>query len=212
MIEFIGSILVSSIRNLFNKQPDVLIHTSATGMTEWNLGHHIANEINTYIFWLNHDLDVMKRNHENRRPDIIFHRRGTNSLNFLVLELKCTNHIDNDIRKIQEDWMGNDLCYRYGASVIIRSQHDYTVRVFENGLDAPQCFDQRTTYIEPPEVSDEQKGRLRQFVSQISESERELRHDVNNRIFFNNRGLSPLMDNLDTAIAGIYGVRAREAI
>ncbi|BBA70617.1 hypothetical protein [Geobacter sulfurreducens] len=209
MIDLIGSILISSIRNLFNKQQDVLTHTSATGMTEWNLGHHLANEINRYIFWLNHDLDVMKRNHENRRPDIIYHRRGINSLNFLVVELKCTNYIDSDIRKIKEDWMGADLCYRYGASVVIRSQREFSVRVFESGLDRPQCFGQQTPNIVPPDVNVEQEARLRQIVSQITEAERELRLAVNTRIFFNNHAVSPLMQNLDTVIAEMY---AREAI
>lgn len=208
MINLIGSILVSSIRNLFAKQPDVLTHTSATGMTEWNLGHHLANEINRYIFWLNHDLDVMKRNHENRRPDIIFHRRGINSLNFLVIEIKCTNYIDGDIRKIKEDWMSDDLCYRYGASVVIRSQREFSVRVFENGMEEPICFAQRTPVIVQPGVNDEREDRLRHIVSQITETERGLRQGVNDRIFFNNHEVSPLMLNLDAVIAEMY---AREA-
>lgn len=212
MIDLIGSIIVSSIRNLFDKQPDVLTRTSATGMTEWNLGHHLANEITRYIFWLNHDLDVVKRNHNNQRPDIIFHQRGIYSLNFLVIEIKCTNYVEGDVRKIKEDWMGADLSYRYGASVVIRSRRDFTVRIFENGMDEPICFGQRTPVIVPPGVNEEREGRLHQIVSQIAEAERELRQDVNARIFFNHHEVSPLMHNLDAVIAEMYGAIAREAI
>ena len=96
MIELIGAILTSAIRNLFDQQPDVLKNTSRTGMTEWNFGHHLANEIAKYIFWLNHDMDVMKRNYNNRRPDIIFHKRGSNGLNYLVIEIKCNNSTSGD--------------------------------------------------------------------------------------------------------------------
>ncbi|MBV5326512.1 MAG: hypothetical protein JZU65_02565 [Chlorobium sp.] len=140
MTDLIGPILVSSIHNLFEHQPDVLTNTSATGMTEWNLGHHLANEIAKYIFWLNHDLDVVKRNHHNQRPDIIFHIRGSNSLNFLVVEIKCHNDNKNDLRKIKEDWMGTDLHYRYGASVLVKSATDFNLRIFENGTEAPRNF------------------------------------------------------------------------
>jgi|SRR3990167_7992588 len=93
MINLIGTILCSSIKNLFDNQPDILTNTSMTGMTEWNLGHHLANEIHKYIFWLNHDVDVTKRNVENRRPDIIFHKRGINTLAHSTL--KC-NTWEND--------------------------------------------------------------------------------------------------------------------
>ena len=204
MIDLIGLIIVSAIRNLFAKQPNVLTNTTATGMTEWNLGHHLANEINRYIFWLNHDLDVIKRNHNNQRPDIIFHQRGIYSLNFLVIEIKCTNYVEGDIRKIREDWMGNDLCYRYGASVVIQSQRKFSVRVFENGMERPQCFGQQSPYIVSPDIDTEQEGRLRHIVSQVVEVERELQQDGHPRIFFNNHGVSQLMLNLDEVIAEMY--------
>ncbi|MGQ3684220.1 MAG: hypothetical protein ACUBOA_04275 [Candidatus Loosdrechtia sp.] len=130
MIEPIGAMLTSAIRNLFDQQPDVLRNTSRMGMTEWNLGHHLANEIAKYIFWLNHDMDVMKRNYNNRRPDIIFHKRGSNDLNYLVIEIKCNNSTSGDIKRIKRDWMGDELHYRFGATIVVNSDNDFKMTVF----------------------------------------------------------------------------------
>ncbi|MDD2735203.1 MAG: hypothetical protein PHF56_14800 [Desulfuromonadaceae bacterium] len=171
MTNLIGSILVSSIRNLFDRQPDILTHTSATGMTEWNLGHHLANEIVRYIFWLNHDLDVMKRNYSNRRPDIIFHRRGINALNFLVVEIKINNYVDEDIRKIKDDWMGAELNYRYGASVVVQSIDNFEVRLFERGMAEPKYFGLQAQQIPSPATNQEIALRFNSLVRQIEKSE-----------------------------------------
>ena len=133
MIFLINRILCSALKNLFDSQQDILNFTSQTGQTEWNLTHHLANEIHKYIFWLNHDLDVTKRNIHNKRPDIIFHKRGTNELNFLIIEVKYGDvSVEEDIKKIQEDWMGGELNYRFGASIKIVSKDKYEVIVFEN--------------------------------------------------------------------------------
>jgi hypothetical protein len=137
MIFVVAKILGSSVINLFTNQPDILAHTSQTTMTEWNFAHHLANEIAKYIFWLNNDIDVTKRNYRYRRPDIIFHRRGTHTLNFLVVEIKCNNNnesdINYDIRKIKKDWMQKTLSYRFGTSIIARSKNDWAITIFERG-------------------------------------------------------------------------------
>jgi len=131
MKDLIKNIISSSIKNLFNNQPDILTDTSQTTMTEWNLAHHLANEIAKYIFWLNNDFDISKKNYKNRRPDIIFHKRGINELNFLVIELKRNDCIEEDIKKIKQDWMGSPLFYRFGASVVIKNEKDWNVILFE---------------------------------------------------------------------------------
>ena len=109
MSDLIGKILCSSVRNLFINQPNMFNFTPKTGQTEWNLTHHLANEIHKYIFWLDYDLDVTKRNRQNKRPDIILHKRGINTLNFLVVEVKCGYRtVEKDIRKIKKiGWGAN---------------------------------------------------------------------------------------------------------
>ena len=82
------NILESAAYNLFRNQPNIFEFTSETGQTEWNLTHHLANEIHKLLPDYDCDLDVTKRNYDNRRPDIIFHKRGTNRYNLLVIEVK----------------------------------------------------------------------------------------------------------------------------
>jgi len=164
MLNLIGTILISSIRNLFNNQHDVLTPTRFTGMTEWNYSRHLANEIVKYIFWLNHDTDVTKHDYHNRRPDIIFHKRGINDLNFLVVEIKKISGLgNNDIKKIKRDWMCEPLLYRFGASIVVQSAEDFEVVVFhKNGF---QDFSQSTTVIPAPRISDSDR---RQFIRLVS--------------------------------------------
>lgn len=102
-------------------------------MTEWNFAHHLANEIAKYIFWLNHDIDVVKRNMNNHRPDIIFHKRGYNNMNFLVIEIKIGRNLSRDIKRIKEDWMSNPLKYRFGASIKIdrSNEEDWEFTLFD---------------------------------------------------------------------------------
>ncbi len=99
--------------------------------TEWNLGHHYAHELVRYLPWLDHDIDVVKRNYGNKRPDIIFHKRGTNALNFLVVEMKrVEGDKESDLEKIQDDWMQPPLSYRYGAYVNIWARNAYKAVLF----------------------------------------------------------------------------------
>lgn len=132
--ELIKDIIYSSIKNLFQNQPDIFINTRYTNFTEWNLSYHLSNEIAKYIFWLNVDLDVTKRNYNNRRPDIIFHKRRSNFLNYLVVELKKSrNDNQNDICKLKEDWMSEPLNYRYGAYINIWDKNKFEAILLGNG-------------------------------------------------------------------------------
>lgn len=131
----IERILQSSIENLFRHQPDINDFTSETGQTEWNLAHHLANEISKIISDYSCDLDVTKKNFNNRWPDIILHKQGTNKHNFLVVEVKrygSEKEVDNDIRKVTEDWLSEPLRYTFGAVINLNGPMDSTIKVFEN--------------------------------------------------------------------------------
>lgn len=129
------TILEESIAKLFEHQPDMFEFTSATGQTEWNLAHHLANELCAFFPKLECDLDVVKRDYGDKRPDIIFHRRGTHRSNYLVIELKREGQrgeIDDDIEKIKEEWFRPPLHYRFGAVVDLRSDGRHEIQVFRN--------------------------------------------------------------------------------
>jgi hypothetical protein len=128
-------LLQAAAVNLFKNQPNIYDFTSETGQTEWNLAHHLANEISKLLPWYDCDLDVTKRNIDNRRPDIIFHKRGINRRNFLVIELKrdgTPQELCDDIRKIQDDWFGERLSYRFGALINLKHRYESEIEVFEN--------------------------------------------------------------------------------
>lgn len=144
----IRDILASALYNLFQNQPDILTHTSLTTMTEWNFAHHYAIELAKYIFWLDHDVEVTKRNYQNHRPDIIFHKRGINKFNFLVIEIKLHGNIEADIQRIREDWMKGGLNYQFGACIKIVNINSWKIVLFERDkekisliLDNKKAFD-----------------------------------------------------------------------
>ena len=118
MADLIKRILSSSVKNLFENQPTIFEFTSETGKTEWNLSHHLAFEIQKYLFWLDHDVELIKKNCENKRPDIVFHKRGINELNFLVVEVKTSSEISEDIDKIKENFIDGEL-YKFGVAIKI---------------------------------------------------------------------------------------------
>jgi hypothetical protein len=131
----IEDILRKACDNLFANQPNLDDFTSETGQTEWNLSHHLANEINKLLKFYDHDLDITKRNYDNKRPDIIFHKRGNNKDNLLVVEIKrngSPREIKNDIDKIKKDWFRDRLSYAYGAIINIKNNHNIEIEVFKN--------------------------------------------------------------------------------
>jgi hypothetical protein len=129
------SILELAIAKLFERQPNIFDFTSETRQTEWNLAHHLAVELREFFPSLDHDLDVVKRNYDNRRPDIVFHKRGTHKMNHLVVEIKkdgSSRDIDADIEKIHAHWFRDPLHYAFGAVVDLRSDGHHEIHVFAN--------------------------------------------------------------------------------
>jgi len=127
--------LEQAIAKLFEHQPDIFEFTSETGQTEWNLAHHLAVELREFFPSLDHDLDVVKWGYENRRPDIIFHKRGTHKTNHLVVEIKkdgSPREIAADVEKIKTHWFRAPLHYEFGAVVNLRTEGNHDVQVFQN--------------------------------------------------------------------------------
>lgn len=107
MKEMVEIFISSALINLFRAQPDLSVFEPRdTSEREPNLSFHLANELWKYIFWLNCDFDVIKKPpHGNKRPDIIFHKRGVSALNFLVVEVKRASNpegVGKDLNKIRE--------------------------------------------------------------------------------------------------------------
>ena len=62
--------LKKAIKSLFKNQPNIFKLTSQTHQTEWNIACHLAKEIHLLFPEYDYDLDIVKPNLENRRPDI----------------------------------------------------------------------------------------------------------------------------------------------
>ena len=129
----LDELLKKAAQSLFDHQPDIYDFTPETGQTEWNLAHHLANEVQRLLPQYSCDLELLKPNHDNRRPDIIFHRRGKHDSNFLVIELKRDGNeavIRNDTQKILRYWFRPDLHYEFGAVINLKSDKTFEISVF----------------------------------------------------------------------------------
>jgi hypothetical protein len=178
MLKTLANILNSSILNLLKNQPNILINTSETTMTEWNLGHHLANELKKYIFWLDNDLELTKGHYGNRRPDIVFHKRGIFSLDFLVIEVKKNQNDDqSDINKIKNNWMSGNLNYKYGAYINIWID-GYIGYVFDQQNNMQNIVQERK-YINIPFVSNLEFDRFNNMILEIKEIENNINENRN---------------------------------
>jgi hypothetical protein len=124
-----------AVKGLYENQPNIYAFTGQTGQTEWNLAHHLANEIHKLLPEYDCDVDVTKHDYGNMRPDIIFHKRGTNEQNLLVVETKFKrnkNSIQSDIDKIQNEWFTGKLKYKFGASINLWDTNRTDIIVLEN--------------------------------------------------------------------------------
>jgi hypothetical protein len=132
----IEKLIKEAVANLFAHQPDFWDFTSATNQTEWNIAHHLANELHAMQRHYHCDLDVSKPNMDARRPDIILHRRGRHNQNFLVIEVKRhVGDVEDDIVKIRDWWFSRPLLYHFGAVVAVpdgAEPGDCFVSVFSN--------------------------------------------------------------------------------
>lgn len=135
-ISRIKKILGEALSDLYKSQPDLNEFSSETNQTEWNIAHHFANEVIKFFPGYSCDLDITKRNYNNRRPDIIIHRRGNNENNLLVIEMKRNGgetSLNSDKNKIKQDWFDKPLSYKFGAVVnIFTSNRADVIKVFEN--------------------------------------------------------------------------------
>jgi len=119
--------------NLLKKQPDFFTFTSETNQSEWNIAHHLANEVASLFPELSCDLDVIKPNYESRRPDIILHRRGSQKDNFLVIEVKrVRDDVEGDLARIKQYWFRGELHYRFGAVVVINETEAPFIELLSN--------------------------------------------------------------------------------
>ena len=66
----IEKVLHSAVADLYRNEQDIDRFSSQTAQTEWNLAAHLAPEIAKYFNGYSYDIDVMKVNYSNRRPDI----------------------------------------------------------------------------------------------------------------------------------------------
>jgi hypothetical protein len=111
--------------------------TPQTKQSEWNLANHLAAAIEGYLPELQHDGDLIKPQAGRRRPDIVFHKRGTHDFNYLVVEAKkdgSPRSILLDIEKIKTFWFRGRLRYLFGAVMNLRSDNTADIEVFRNPL------------------------------------------------------------------------------
>ena|SRR6185437_9707791 len=126
-----------AVASLFEHQPNIVEFTAQTKQTEWNLAYHLAVELGALFPALNCDIEVLKRGYGygNRRPDVVFHTRGTHKSNFLVIEIKRNGKpadVKRDINKIRGHWFRKPLRYQFGASINLRLDGKHEIQVLKN--------------------------------------------------------------------------------
>jgi len=148
-------ILLSAGAQMWSQEPTLSKYTSETAEHELNLAFHYAAELRHWFPWLDCDFDVTKVNFCRDRPDIILHRRNSNAVNFLVVEIKRAryqNAIAEDLAQIRQCWFAGNLLYRFGASVVLDE---------DNKLDAVQVLERTNPAIETSKTLRNFNGRLR---------------------------------------------------
>jgi hypothetical protein len=132
----IRELLRTAVADLYRNESDIDQFSSETAQTEWNLAAHLAPEIIKYFEGYSYDIDVIKVNHKNKRPDIIIRRRGPETdYNLLVVEVKREGSelgVDSDIEKIRSHWFGEGLQYQLGATINLKVRDALDIRVFAN--------------------------------------------------------------------------------
>lgn len=131
----VKSAIENAIGRLFEHQPNIFAFTPETGQTEWKLAHHLAVELREFFPSMDHDLEITKHDYDDRRPDIVFHKRGTHEANHLVVELKKDGNnakISADIEKIHAYWFRDPLHYQFGVVINLRTDGRHEVRAFKN--------------------------------------------------------------------------------
>jgi hypothetical protein len=125
--------LEQAVNQMLTNQPNFFDFTPETHESEWNISHHLANEVSIVFREYDCDFDIIKQNFEKRRPDIIFHKRGSHDDNFLVIEVKREQSgIKGDIEKIEKYWFQEPLAYKFGAVIVVNNHEDPTIVVIKN--------------------------------------------------------------------------------
>ncbi|MFX1567982.1 MAG: hypothetical protein ACFFCV_06415 [Promethearchaeota archaeon] len=126
--------LENAVKNLFQNQPDIFDYTPETRITEWNLAHHLAFEIQKEFPDYQHDIELIKSSAGDKRPDIVLHTRGTHKNNFLVIEVKRQRNTRSDRDKIEENWFIDPYYYEFGATIQLIDINKYHIEVFKNNM------------------------------------------------------------------------------
>ncbi|HEX4121948.1 MAG TPA: hypothetical protein VH619_15110 [Verrucomicrobiae bacterium] len=146
MKDLLAHILCSAADSMWKRDPTLGHYRSETKQHELNLAFHFACELRNWFpaSWFDCDFDVSKRGgtyrdsygkiREHRRPDTIFHIRGTHDLNFLVVEVKRLGNaggVEEDTSRIRKLWMQPPYLYHFGATVVMAdNEAHYEVSVF----------------------------------------------------------------------------------
>ncbi len=131
--EEIKHLLDLAVINLFKHQPDLFDFTDDSSQTEWDINHHYANEVQSLLPDYVCDVDLKKPGFQNKRPDIVFHKRKTHKCNFLVIEMKRKEKdIIGEIERIKTLWFEKPLKYKFGAVVMISGLGSYKIVFLEN--------------------------------------------------------------------------------
>lgn len=126
MLGYIYFAMIKSAESMFKNQPDLSKFSEQTHDHEPNLSFHLANELWKFFPCLSCDFDVIKPNQNDKRPDLIFHKRGIPDKNLLVVEVKRKSNnmvkdwrCKSDEKKIHNHWFQGDLLYEFGVSIVI---------------------------------------------------------------------------------------------
>ena len=131
--EEIKALLEQAARSCQENQPNLFEFTEDTDQTEWNITSHYAVEVSKLFPGFEYDVDLKKPSVQNKRPDIVLHRRGTHDSNLLVIEMKRKQEdVSEEIEKIEKSWFPPPLRYQYGAVVVISGIGSFSVVVLKN--------------------------------------------------------------------------------
>jgi hypothetical protein len=126
--------VAEAVERLFASQPDIFGFTPESAQTEWNLTHHLARELSALLPGFVYDVDIRKPGAGDRRPDIVFHRRGTHEDNFLVIEVKrdSPKAVAGELEKIRRHWFAEPYLYRFGVALNLNSDFTYQLEIIAN--------------------------------------------------------------------------------
>ncbi|MEN9342142.1 MAG: hypothetical protein RIQ54_398 [Candidatus Parcubacteria bacterium] len=129
----IKALLEQAALTLLENQPNLFELTSKTSQTEWNITGRYAAEVHKLFPDYEYDVDLKKPGVQNKRPDIVLHRRGTHDSNFLVIEVKRKQtDVPREIQKIKDSWFPPPLSYKYGSIAVVDGVGSFSVVVLKS--------------------------------------------------------------------------------